>query len=620
MSTSKNQNVWIRRIVLTVWGIAFFLAVFINAAQKYDFYNILHPEETTRTNYNILADNGEWEYMDGGQEPGKGNVWTTDQYDSSLWEKGEGVFKTKGSSEAKRTDSEVILDHLDQNNQNASTYFFRKTFEIDNPKDTSAIYGNIYYKDTAIIYLNGSIVFAGNVPAGGYDSNQEARAAELKDEVWKKAFTITDLSSLKKGDNILSVEIHQGQITTDDAYFFLEYFDLEMAEVEKEDIDIKNLILEPGDDETEIGINWMNDADDFYKIEFMEKADYNGRMSRFSQNARAVLMSRNSIKDTGLYKNRAMLKRLKSDTEYIYRIVKVGSKDASNIERFHTSARRGYSFAVLGDPQLGAYNKDDSEIWTASMEHAFDKIGENDFIISVGDQVDGSNDLQTVLNCYSIFRSPEVFKEIPVMTVKGNHDAAGITQDIYDAQFINADETGDYWFTYQDSLIIGLDSNSMTYIDQREFINSAIEEAQKKWVIVVMHHSIFSSGKHALDNAIVERRKEYSDIFHDADVDLVLSGHDHIYSRSYYMDGITPDTNTVSNRKDAGETLYITGGSSSGNKFYGEQEDKLSYSAFEYTENDACITHVEVGKNRITVTAYTIADGREIDRYTLVKE
>ena len=123
-----------------------------------------------------------------------------------------------------------------------------------------------------------------------------------------------------------------------------------------------------------------------------------------------------------------------------------------------------------------------------------------------------------------------------------------------------------------------------------------------------------------LCTTIEEIKELHLEIFHDADVDLVLSGHDHIYSRSYYMDGITPDTNTVSNRKDAGETLYITGGSSSGNKFYGEQEDKLSYSAFEYTENDACITHVEVGKNRITVTAYTIADGREIDRYTLVKE
>ncbi|MDD3138405.1 MAG: metallophosphoesterase family protein [Lachnospiraceae bacterium] len=601
-------------------GSRFFLSIFVIAAQKYDLYSTLFSKETIPINYNILADNGEWEYMDGGQEPGKGNVWTTDQYDSSFWKKGEGVFKTNGSREDIRTDSEVILDHLNQDNQNASTYFFRKTFKIDNIKDINTIYGNIYYKDTAIIYLNGSIVFAGNVPAGGYASNQEARAAEVNDGVWQNTFIITDLSSLKKGENILSVEIHQGQTLSDDAYFYLEYFNMEIEEAEEEDIDIKTLILVPGTDEKEIGINWTTYSDDFYKIEYMEEADYTGKISRFSRKAQVVLMSRNSIKDTDLYKNRAMLKRLKSDTEYLYRIVKVGGKDASSINNFHTSARSGYSFAVLGDPQLGAYNNNDTEIWTSSVTAALNTLGKNDFIISVGDQVDGSNDLQTVLNCYSIFRSPEVFKEIPIMTVKGNHEAAGITEYLYNAQFVDANPSGNYWFTYQDSLIIALDSNSKAYEEQREFIYKAIEDAQKKWVIVVMHHSIFSGGEHNSDETIVERRKEYSDIFHDADIDLVLSGHDHIYSRSYYMSGMLPDKSPEGQQKDRGETLYITSGSSSGNKFYGEQEKKLGYTAFEYTESDACVTHVKVGKNEITIIAYTIADGKEIDRYTLVKE
>ena len=620
MKVDWNQDGWIKRIVVTLLGAAFFLSIFVIAAQKYDLYSTLFSKETIPINYNILADNGEWEYMDGGQEPGKGNVWTTDQYDSSFWKKGEGVFKTNGSREDIRTDSEVILDHLNQDNQNASTYFFRKTFKIDNIKDINTIYGNIYYKDTAIIYLNGSIVFAGNVPAGGYASNQEARAAEVNDGVWQNTFIITDLSSLKKGENILSVEIHQGQTLSDDAYFYLEYFNMEIEEAEEEDIDIENLILVPGTDEKEIGINWTTYSDDFYKIEYMEEADYTGKISRFSRKAQVVLMSRNSIKDTDLYKNRAMLKRLKSDTEYLYRIVKVGGKDASSINNFHTSARSGYSFAVLGDPQLGAYNNNDTEIWTSSVTAALNTLGKNDFIISVGDQVDGSNDLQTVLNCYSIFRSPEVFKEIPIMTVKGNHEAAGITEYLYNAQFVDANPSGNYWFTYQDSLIIALDSNSKAYEEQREFIYKAIEDAQKKWVIVVMHHSIFSGGEHNSDESIVERRKEYSDIFHDADIDLVLSGHDHIYSRSSYMSGMLPDKSPKDNRKDRGETLYVTSGSSSGNKFYGKQEEKLGYTAFEYTESDASVTHVEVGKNEITIIAYAITDGKEIDRYTLVKE
>lgn len=620
MEMNEKRESWIQRAIIAGIGILFFLSVFLIAAEKYNLYDVLFPVENEETYLNILAENMEWDYMDAGEAPEKGNVWTTDQYDTSLWKKGSGVFKTIGREGETGNYSEVILDNLDQEHKNAPSYFFRKKFEVDSLKDIDVIKGKIYYKDAVVIYLNGTIVFAGNVPPGGYISNQEAISAESEEDVYQKTFEITDLASLKEGENILSVEIHQGQNETADAYFFMEYFNLQHSEVKESAIDVESLMLEPGNSESEIVINWLTESDDFYKVEYMEASQYSGKESKFSRNAKTVLMGRSSMKETELFRNIVTLERLKTNTEYLYRVVRVGGKKASRIAKFRTSARSGYSFAVFGDPQLGAYDQDDMELWDSSVKTIIDTIGKTDFIISAGDQVDGSDEMQTVIKTYSDFRYPAAFKEIPVKTVKGNHDAKGITADFYDAQFIYSDESDDYWFTYQDTLFIGLDSNNKQYEEHRDFIEEAINQAQKKWVIVVMHHSIFSSGEHASDDSMIERRKEFSKIFCEANIDLVLSGHDHIYSRSCLMKETLPVTDSSTIRKHAGETLYVTCGSSSGNKFYDEEAEKPEYTAFDYTKSEACATRVDVEEEEITITTYTTADGKVIDSCSLVKD
>ena len=59
---------------------------------------------------------------------------------------------------------------------------------------------------------------------------------------------------------------------------------------------------------------------------------------------------------------------------------------------------------------------------------------------------------------------------------------------------------------------------------------------------VVFHHSIFSTASHVDDGDIITRRNELPQVFKDLDIDVVLMGHDHVYTRTYMMDGTTPDT------------------------------------------------------------------------------
>lgn len=53
-----------------------------------------------------------------------------------------------------------------------------------------------------------------------------------------------------------------------------------------------------------------------------------------------------------------------------------------------------------------------------------------------------------------------------------------------------------------------------------------------------MHYSMFSAGPHSDEEKILNLRKVYNEAFSELDVDLVLSGHDHLYARTYLMKGM----------------------------------------------------------------------------------
>ncbi|MFP5304061.1 hypothetical protein R2R70_23055, partial [Cobetia sp. SIMBA_158] len=77
------------------------------------------------------------------------------------------------------------------------------TFTVEDIENIKLMKGKIHFNDAVLVYLNGNIIFAGNVPAGGYKSNQESGVAEHVDGVQSMNFEVTDMSSLVEGENIL---------------------------------------------------------------------------------------------------------------------------------------------------------------------------------------------------------------------------------------------------------------------------------------------------------------------------------------------------------------------------------------------------------------------------------
>jgi hypothetical protein len=89
-------------------------------------------------------------------------------------------------------------------------------------------------------------------------------------------------------------------------------------------------------------------------------------------------------------------------------------------------------------------------------------------------------------------------------------------------------------FFYLDSSVPGLFGPGAS--EQREWLDDALARSRSRWKIVALHHPVHSSGRHgatpgsqALLEPILVRHK----------VDLVLTGHDHHYERTFPLDGIT---------------------------------------------------------------------------------
>ena len=92
---------------------------------------------------------------------------------------------------------------------------------------------------------------------------------------------------------------------------------------------------------------------------------------------------------------------------------------------------------------------------------------------------------------------------------------------------------------------------------------------QYQWLIVTHHKSTQTVAKHAADSDI----ENYVDagfekVMDEFDVDFVLGGHDHVYSRSYVLKGGERNAERLDNYHDPDGTIYLTGNCCSDMQYY----------------------------------------------------
>ena len=507
------------------------------------------------------------------------------------------------------------------------TYFFRTNVNIDTLDDLTSLSGTIVYDDAAILYINGKKISSFDEPDGGFETNMSYGGSNASTpKVGEFNLSSEQLKDvLKEGNNIVAVELHNGRASSSDIYLEVKDLTLTYGEV-RNDFEQKGLNLTVGSDETQMNMTWYANASNDGEVQFVEASQLINGV--FPTKYQSVKATHDSSNDFGFNYYQATLKGLKENTKYAYRVV--NDDKASEIHYLTTKDFDGtFNFILAGDPQIGASGNaaNDADGWDKTLESTVKKFNPS-FLLSAGDQVNtADNETQ-----YDGYLNHDELTSIPQATTVGNHDSKSKSYsqhfnlpNISDKGITNA--SSDYWYVYNNTLIMDINSNNMSTAEHEAFLKEAIEKNQDvRWKVVTFHHSVYSVASHAVESDILQRREQLTPVFDKLGIDVVLMGHDHVYVRSHIMKDqkISQNTNGLTSITDPDGILYVTANSASGSKFYNIKNDiDTSYAAKQDQSKLKSISNIQVSENEFKITTYNYDvesnDWKQIDDFAIKK-
>ena len=347
--------------------------------------------------------------------------------------------------------------------------------------------------------------------------------------------------------------------------------------------------------------------------------------------------------------HRVEITGLQKERRYRYSVdatsIKVDNSGRS-FETLNDDANRTQHIWVQGDS--GNFNSAQQENYKAMMQYVGgDKkidtwlmLGDNAYRSGTQEQFN-----RGLFNAFS-----EMLKRHVLWPVIGNHDARRWAfYDIF--EFPTKGESGgvasgsESYFSFENGNVhfVLLDSQTVDRDDDGEmaqWLEKDLSTNQKLWTIVIFHHPPYTKGSHDSDSyydsrgRMVQMRENIVPILEKYDVDLVLSGHSHVYERSLlshqhygYSDTFKREKNVVQsdlhhyekcNKKvPFAGTIYNVAGSSS--------ENSTGINPFNIKHPMMPVSYFTSGSLLITTDAQRLKvemvmrDAKVLDRYEIVK-
>lgn len=341
--------------------------------------------------------------------------------------------------------------------------------------------------------------------------------------------------------------------------------------------DYTQVSLTPGRDETELNFAWYS------KVEPGKAATPVVHFGADKNSLTAFTGVSAEVDDslTGGVKyvyNHVTVTGLKENTTYYYTVEKNGVQ--TQAETYATHSFSSVKMLYVGDPQIGASKgqpqngeklvadagaantaaRNDGFAWARTLSIAQEQNPDLSFVISAGDQVNKTGKAKE--EEYAGYLAPAVLKSLPVATTIGNHDS--LNPD-YLYHFNNPNATnygatqagGDYYYTYGAGLFIVLNTNNYNVAEHEAAIKEAVAYApDAAWRVVTIHQDIYGSGLDHSDTDGMILRTQLTPIFDAYDIDVVLQGHDHTYSRSKLLYGDGQSHGTYEFQLNADKTDY----------------------------------------------------------------
>ncbi len=468
-----------------------------------------------------------WRWCKGTAEPSSPpEAWRQPDFNDAAWTTGRAGFSWHYTGYEATAFPEDLVDPF--------SIYLRRQFVVEDPSTVQWLVLRIDYDDGFVAFLNGVEVARRGLPGAENTfvpfNTPASRRASGNPEV-------VDLTRwagvLRPGTNILALQWH--------AAYSSPYSRLLLPEL------LANFTRGPFLQNTSANrqvIVWQTPVPSDTVVDFGP-----GPMFMISKRDPSLVTSHISV-----------LTNLAPDTKYYYRVSSSdGLRSAvSAIRTFRTFKAEGpVRFTVVADAGLGTMG----QLGVAEgMRDAHP-----DLVLVAGDLVypwyyEGRTDF----HFFSVYH--EQMRETPVFTVAGNHEAVLGVEQSYLEDFVlptnsvppevhELRKTGPefyYSFDHGDAHFVGLyvplmsARFALTNGDpQLVWLESDLAASAKPWKILFLHHPLATSGSHRRDDYDFDGVDDATGlanlllpIARRHGVQLVLSGHDHVYERFNPMGGV----------------------------------------------------------------------------------
>ncbi len=267
----------------------------------------------------------------------------------------------------------------------------------------------------------------------------------------------------------------------------------------------------------------------------------------------------------GSYVHQLTVSGLTAGSEYTYQVG--DGENWSSIGRFKTDdGDSKFSFISVGDVQAGS----DDSFKRASyvLDAAFETVPDAEFLANMGDFTNDSDNEEWD---YYFKNFERINTNTSLAPVAGNHDGYSVWH--WFKNMFNLDESEsvqtlngvNYSFDYGNAHFAVLNTNDLISVTlaQVKWLKNDLNSTSADWKIVFMHKAPYTLGKDGKWPDTLYLSDVLGKVFDECDVDLVMSGHDHMYLRT------KPLTRNKIDEKNG--TVYVLGGTA-GTKRYEVRE------------------------------------------------
>ncbi len=326
------------------------------------------------------------------------------------------------------------------------------------------------------------------------------------------------------------------------------------------------------------------------------------------------------------YVHKAVVSGLTAGTEYTY---KVGNGSVwSDLGTFTTDdGDDAFNFVVIADVQASSLANFESA--ANVMTTAYEMMPDAEFYVNLGDF---TNDCTNEEWDYYAEAFDSINLGTTLVPVTGNHDSTSKWFSnlfcLDESESVQTSNGVNYSFDYGNVHIAVVNTNDMISISdlQLEWLENDMNSTSADWKIVFMHKSPYTLGKDGKWPDAQYLQESLAEVCDATGVDIVMSGHDHMYLRTKSL-----TDNTVVD-DDEGVT-YVLSGTAGTKRYqirdfalenflptefidacvvqkngYANYYDGVDFSSTDQANVGGCFNTVSIDGGTLTLNSYIVSD------------